>query len=432
MLYFRIQTYVSKDVMDMTDQKQKKGRVIFHIDMNCFYASVEIAYDPKLKGKPLAIAGNPEERKGIIVTSSYEARAKGVKTTMPLWQAKRLCPELVVMRPNFDRYRTASAEMFKILAEITPYVQPVSIDEGYMDVTECQDPGNALDIAKKLQKKILDELDLPCSIGIAPNKFLAKMASDMKKPLGITVLRKRELPQLLWPLPIEEMYGVGEKSAKKLHGIKIQTIGDLAKKDVYQLKQVLGINGERLKNRANGMDTRPVDPDAVYDFKSIGSSQTLPHDTVDETELRNLMHQLADNVERRMKRKRAAGRSVQLMIRYHDRKTVTRSKKLQMYIDKKSDILQIANELLQKHWNLEPIRLLGITLQDVEEKQNLGQQLDLFTYEAAAKKEKLYTVMDELSQKYGKDTFKQWKEKSHQKDQPRTSFQKDFLDDYRR
>ncbi|PAV29570.1 DNA polymerase IV [Virgibacillus profundi] len=416
----------------MIKPKPKKGRVIFHIDMNCFYASVEMAYNPDLKGKPLAIAGNPEERKGIIVTSSYEARAKGVKTTMTVWQARKLCPELIIMRPNFDRYRKASKEMFQMLAEITPDIQPVSIDEGYMDVTEAQHFGSPLETAKDLQQKILKELDLPCSIGIAPNKFLAKMASDMKKPLGITVLRKRELSQILWPLPIEEMYGVGEKTAAKLKKIEVETIGDLAAKDVYQLRQVLGINGERLKNRANGVDTRPVDPDAVYEFKSIGSSQTLPYDTIDEAEISKLMDQLADNVERRMKRKNAAGLSVQIMIRFHDRKTITRSKKLQSYIDSKEEILHTATELLKKHWNQEPVRLLGITIQDVDEKQNLGRQLDLFTYEKEASKEKLYTAIDTLSAKYGENVFKKWKENNRKDEElSRTSFQKDFLDDYK-
>lgn len=415
----------------MSQWYPKKGRVIFHLDMNSFYASVEMAYNPKLKGKPVAIAGNPEQRKGIIVTSSYEARAKGVKTTMQLWQAKKLCPELIVLRPNFERYRTASKEMFKMLAEITPFVQPVSIDEGYMDITESEHHGTPIEIAQNLQHKIHHELDLPCSIGIAPNKFLAKMASDMKKPLGITILRKRDLSHKLWPLPIEEMYGVGEKTAEKLRAIDVKTIGDLAKGDVYQLKRVLGINGERLKNRANGIDTRPVDPEAIHEFKSIGSSQTLPEDTTNEAEIRNLMHQLTDNVERRMKRKQAAGRSVQIMIRYYDHKTITRSKKLQGYIDKKEDILHIANELFQRHWNLDPIRLLGITVQDVDEKQNIAKQLDLFTYEEEAGKEKLYAVIDELSQKYGKNPFKQLQNEVKD-EQPRTSFQKDFLDDYKR
>lgn len=415
----------------MSQWYPKKGRVIFHLDMNSFYASVEIAYDPKLKGKPLAIAGNPEERKGIIVTSSYEARAKGVKTTMQLWQAKKLCPELIVLRPNFERYRTASREMFKMLAEITPFVQPVSIDEGYMDITESEYHGSPIEIAQNLQTKIKRELDLPCSIGIAPNKFLAKMASDMKKPLGITILRKRDLTHKLWPLPIVEMYGVGEKTATKLRAIDIKTIGDLANGDVYLLKSVLGINGERLKNRANGIDTRPVDPEAVHEFKSIGSSQTLPEDTTNEAEIRSLMHQLTDNVERRLKRKQAAGRSIQLMIRYYDHKTITRSKKLQGYIEKKDDILHVANELFQRHWNLDPIRLLGITVQDVDEKQNIGKQLDLFTYEEEAGKEKLYAAIEELSQKYGENPFKQLKNEDRN-DQPRTSFQKDFLDDFRK
>lgn len=414
----------------MSEWYPKKGRVIFHIDMNCFYASVEMAYNPKLKGKPLAIAGNPEERRGIIVTSSYEARAKGVKTTMPLWEARKLCPNLIVMSPNFDRYRMASKEMFKILAEITPHVQPVSIDEGYMDISECQDIGNPLEIAANLQNKINAELDLPCSIGIAPNKFLAKMGSDMKKPMGITVLRKRDLAQKLWPLAVGEMYGIGDKTATKLHGVHVNTIGDLANTDVHQLKQVLGINGERLKSRANGIDIRPVDPDAVHDFRSIGSSQTLPNDTISEVEIRKLMQALADNVERRLKRKNAAGRGIQLMIRYHNLKTITRSKKLKVYIETKEDILQVASDLLHKHWNLEPIRLLGITVQEAEEKKHIAKQLDLFTYEKDAEKEKLFTVIEELSEKYGKNTFKRFNKETDQ-DQPRTSFQKDFLDDYK-
>lgn len=417
----------------MTASNRKKGRVIFHIDMNCFYASVEMAYDPKLKGKPIAIAGNPEERRGIIVTSSYEARAKGVRTTMTIWQAKKLCPELIIMKPNFTRYRVASREIFKMLSEITPNVQPVSIDEGYMDVTDTEQLGSPLEIAENLQKKILDELDIPCSIGIAPNKFLAKMASDMKKPLGITVLRKRELPDKLWPLPVREMYGIGEKTAEKLNKMKIETIGDLANRDVYELKQALGINGERLRNRANGIDASPVDPNAVNEFKSIGSSQTLPEDTTDRTVIDSLMNELAENVERRLHRKEAAGKSVQIVIRFHDLKTITRSKKIPYYIDSKEDILMIANELLDSHWKGEPIRLLGITVQEAEEKKNIGQQLDLFTYEKEAKKEKLYKVVDGLSEKYGKDLFRKNRNNNAnlKADEPRTSFQKDFLDDYK-
>ncbi|MDY0408378.1 DNA polymerase IV [Virgibacillus soli] len=416
----------------MLQLKPTKARVIFHIDMNCFYASVEMAYNPKLKGLPLAIAGNPEERKGIIVTSSYEARAQGVKTTMPIWQARKLCPNLKILKPNFPRYQAASTEIFKFLASITPYVEPVSIDEGYIDVTDIDYEGGPVQLAHDIQKTIKDTLDLPCSIGIAPNKFLAKMASDMKKPLGVTILRKRDIHQKLWVLPIEEMYGVGNKTAEKLRKLGVETIKDLAEKDVYVLKQLLGINGVRLKNRANGIDVRPVDPDAVHDFKSIGSSQTLPEDTTDELELFQLMNELARNIERRMKRKEAVARTVQLMIRYHDRKTVTRSKALPMYIDDKEALVRVAKELFQLNWTGDPIRLLGITAQDLAEKHQVAQQLDLFTYEKNVEKDKLNSVIDELTTKYGKNPFIELKqkEKTDNTIYPRTSFQKDFLQEF--
>lgn len=418
-------------VYSMSQQKTKKGSIIYHIDMNCFYASVEVAHNQKLKGKPIAIAGNPEERKGIVVTSSYEARDHGVKTTMPVWKAKQLCPELIVLPPRFDRYRLASKHIFQLLAEITPLVEPVSIDEGYMDVTETDHPVNPVQTAVDLQQRILKELDIPCSIGIAPNKFLAKMASDMKKPLGITILRKRELKNVLWPLPIKEMHGVGAKTAEKLQQMDIETIGDLAKADVYALKQALGINGERMHQRANGVDFRRVDPDSVHDFKSIGSSETLPHDSTDEKELFLLMEKLADKVEKRMKRKQAVGSSVQLMIRYHDRKTITRSKKLDRYIDTKKDILGYAMDLWNKHWNMEPVRLIGITVQDMIEKSEAGEQLDLFTYEQAVKEDKLHTAIHSLTEKYGKNPFIEMNKTKPEDDlQPTTSFQKDFLDDY--
>lgn len=410
-----------------------RRRVIFHIDMNSFYASVEMAFNPDLKGKPVAIAGNPEERKGIIVTSSYEARAKGVRTTMTVWQAKKLCPELIILKPNFERYRAASSEIFRMMSEITPLVQPVSIDEGYIDVTDVEGQGTPIEIARNLQKRILNELDLPCSIGIAPNKFLAKMGSDLKKPLGITIIRKRELPETLWPLPIDEMYGVGEKTAEKLKAIKIHTIKDLAEADVYELRQLLGINGERLINRANGIDNREVDPDAIFDFKSIGNSQTLPYDTTNLQEIHYLLDKLSEKVISRMKRKEVVGKSVQVMIRYHDRKTVTRSRKLDTYIDEKADLLPIAVELFEQHWNEQPIRLLGVTAQHLEDKRNVGEQLDLFTYEDAVKKEKLKQTVNQLADKFGEDTFKALPNKvDNESNEFRTSFQKDFLDDFKK
>lgn len=383
----------------------KDGRVIFHVDMNSFYASVEIAFDPSLKGKPVAVAGNAKERRGIIVTSSYEARAKGVKTTMPIWEAKKHCPELIVMEPNFDRYRKASLQIFQLLKEYTPLVEPVSIDEGYMDISSCYDLGTPLFIAQTIQTRLLSELNLPCSIGIAPNKFLAKMASDMKKPLGITILRKREVEHVLWPLKVGDMHGVGQKTAEKLNKIGIITIGDLAQADVSKLKGSLGINGEKIFARANGMDNRPVDPDAVYDFKSIGISTTLPADTKNIDKIKLVLTNLSDSVARRMARKEVCAETIQITIRYFDRKTVTRSQTVVNPLNSQSEIFQVAFLLFSKHWNGDPIRLLGITAQQLLDKKNAFKQLDLFNYKKDEKKYELTKIVDQLRDRFGEEAL---------------------------
>lgn len=408
----------------------KKGRVILHVDMNSFYASVEMAHDHTLKGKPLAIAGNVEERRGIIVTCSYEARKFGVKTTMPLWEAKKLCPKLIVKTPNFDRYRAASLAMFELLREYSSMVEPVSIDEGYMDITESYTLGSPIQIAESIQKRILHELDLPCSIGIAPNKFLAKMASDMKKPLGITVLRKRDVDKILWPLAANEMHGVGKKTAAKLSTIGIQTIGDLAIGNEVQLKKLLGINGIRLKERANGFDERPVDPESVAEFKSIGNSTTLPKDVANQKSLFTVLEALAETVSVRLKRKNVLAVTISITIRYKDRKTITRSKKLPNPIGQQEELASYAKELLIKHWNGNPVRLLGITGSDLIGLEEAVKQLDLFSFEIEARKEPLLKAVSLLQEKYGKKIIEN--ARLHQvapnhEVGTETSFNKDFL-----
>ncbi|MEH7437321.1 DNA polymerase IV [Neobacillus drentensis] len=414
----------------MKDMYPKNGRVILHVDMNSFYASVEMAYDPNLKGKPLAIAGNVEERRGIIVTCSYEARKFGVKTTMPLWEAKKLCPQLIVMKPNFERYRAASIGMFEILREYTEMVEPVSIDEGYLDITESFEFGSPIDIAKSIQKRVLEQLDLPCSIGIAPNKFLAKMASDMKKPMGITILRKRDIPKILWPLNTNEMHGVGKKTAEKLTTIGIHTIGDLAEGNEIQLKSLLGINGIRIKERANGIDKRPVDPGSIEEFKSIGNSTTLPRDVSNQHELYRVLDSLAETVSVRLKRKNVLTTTLGITIRYKDRRTITRSKKLPNPINHKEDLSVFAKQLFLRSWNGDPVRLLGITGNDLVDQDHAYKQLDLFSFENDAKKEPLLKTLSSLREKYGKNIIEN--AGSHKVDPSHnvgtgTSFNKDFL-----
>ncbi|MBP3040960.1 DNA polymerase IV [Bacillaceae bacterium Marseille-Q3522] len=404
--------------------------------MNSFYASVEMAYDPSLKGKPLAIAGNPEERRGIIVTCSYEARKFGVKTTMTLWEAKKLCPQLIVKRPNFERYRTASLGMFAILQQYSDLVEPVSIDEGYVDITEAQEFGHPLQIAKTIQHRIKEQLDLPCSIGIAPNKFLAKTASNMKKPMGITVLRKRDVANILWSLPAGEMHGVGKKTAEKLAAHNINTIGDIAIANELVLKSLLGINGIRLKERANGIDKRPVDPEAAAEFKSVGNSTTLPKDVANQQELLHVLENLSEKVAERLKRKMVLATSVSVMIRYKNRKTITRRKALKNPLYTKLELAGCAKEIFLKHWNGDAVRLLGVTGGDLIEKKLATRQLDLFSYNEEAKKEPLLETVEKLKEKYGKNIIEHAGDlhdvkKADKSFHSETSFSKDFLDQFR-
>lgn len=415
----------------MREMYPKNGRVILHVDMNSFYASVEMAYDQSLKGKPLAIAGNVEERRGIIVTCSYEARRVGVRTTMPLWEARKLCPELIVMKPNFERYRAASVAIFDLLRQFSNLVEPVSIDEGYIDITESYEFGSPLEIAKTIQARMIEQFDLPCSIGIAPNKFLAKTASDMKKPLGITVLRKRDIKQVLWPINVGEMHGVGQKTAEKLKTIGILTIGDLAKGNEIQLKALLGINGVRLKERANGIDHREVDPNSVSDFKSVGNSTTLPKDVTNVKELNEVLERLAEKVSARLKAKQVLATGLSVTIRYKDRKTLTRSKKLTNPVDKRDEISHLAKKLFHSNWNGNAIRLLGITGTDLIHVNEAVKQLDLFSYERDAKKEPLLNVVSKLKEKYGTAIINRAGMAINKKQTPPigtdTSFNKDFL-----
>lgn len=417
--------------MSMNIEKQTTSRVILHIDMNSFYASVEQSYDPSLKGKAIAIAGNPKERRGILVTCSYEARARGVYTTMSVWEAKRKCPELILLPPNFERYRIASKAMFDLLRTYTHLVEPVSIDEGYVDLSENERPMSVVEIANEIQQRLLTELDLPCSIGIAPNKFLAKTASNLKKPMGITILRKRDMDKLLWPLPVIEMHGVGESTAKKLNSIGLQTIGDIAHAEEGLLKDALGKNGSRLKNRANGVDHRSVDPDSVYDTKSVGNSTTLPSDETDLKELKKVIKRLSYKVASRLESKRLAGPTVSIQIRDADWHNSSRSQSFRNLVYEKDQLFEIAWTLFSKNWDGQPIRLLGVTVSNVVDRNDFTEQLSIYNYEEHAKEEPILKLVESLQTKFGKDMITRGKTQVKKPTfESKTSFSKDFLDDH--
>lgn len=385
----------------MTNVHRPKAKVILHLDMNSFFASVEQSHEPKLKGIPMAVAGNPKERRGILVTCSYEARALGIYTTMTVGEAKRICPELVIVPPDHEKYRFASNAVFSILRTYTDLVEPVSIDEAYIDITEIGGLTNAMQIATQMQQRIMHELDLPCSIGIAPNKFLAKTASDMKKPMGITILRKRQVPKLLWPLPVINMHGIGQSTEKRLNDIGISTIGDLANVKEMVIKSALGKNGLRLRSRANGIDDRLVDPDAAEERKSVGSSTTLP---IDETELEpclKVFEHLAEKVANRLEARQLAGQVIMIQIRTSDWRNQSRSRTVMNPLYKAMDIYKEAIDLFKRHWEGDAVRLLGITISNVIPMNELHEQLSIDNFEKYAKEESMEALVSKLEEKFG-------------------------------
>ncbi|KAA0965974.1 DNA polymerase IV [Sporosarcina sp. ANT_H38] len=390
----------------MTSNGESRAKVILHLDMNSFFASVEQSHDPSLKGIPMAVAGNPKARKGILVTCSYEARALGIYTTMTVGEAKRLCPNLIIVPPDFEKYRIASSAVFDLLRTYTELVEPVSIDEAYIDITAIGGLTNAMKIATGMQQRILQELDLPCSIGIAPNKFLAKTASDMKKPMGITILRKREVESVLWPLPVIEMHGIGKSTERKMNELGLYTIGDLAKTNEITVKSSFGKHGISLHKRANGIDDRLVDPDAAAERKSVGSSTTLTVDETDLDECLKVFKWLAEKVATRLANRQLAGTVVMIQIRSADWQNQTRSKTVLNPLYKEQDIYKVATELFKKHWDGEPIRLLGITVTNVIMKNELHEQLSFYNFEKHAKEETMDILLSQLEQKFGPGTVK--------------------------
>ncbi|MER2000717.1 MAG: DNA polymerase IV [Lysinibacillus sp.] len=390
--------------------------------------------NPELKGKPLAVAGNPMERRGIIITCSYEARAFGVKTTMNVGEAKRLCKDLIVVPPNFERYREASFSFFSLLRTYSPILEPVSIDEGYLDITDYTAGRHPLDVVEEIQHRIYEELGLPCSIGVAPNKFLAKTASDMKKPMGITVLRKRDVESILWPLDVIDMHGVGQKTAEKLRGYGIKTIGDLATAHISDMKMWFGVNGERMVQKANGIDERAVDPEAAFDTKSVGNSTTLPRDETEYYVLKETFSMLSNKVANRLQAKSLIGTTVSIMIRDHNWRTITRAKSLQNGINRQEDILEIVWELFLQHWDETPLRLIGVTVSNVSDKRESTEQLDLFNFQQYEKEEPILKMLHKLERQFGEGVVQRGvriKKKQSTTHHANTSFSKDFLDDFK-
>lgn len=397
--------------------------IIAHIDMNCFYASVEEKYNPSLKGKPLAVAGEEIKRHGIIVTSNYEARKKGIKTTMRVGEAKKLCPTLKIVSPNFARYQKESKKVFSLIKTYLKKIEIVSIDEAYIDLTEEENPIKKI---YYIQKKIYEDLKLPSSVGVSYNKFFAKMASNMKKPKGFTIINKKNYQKLLYEMEVGKMHGCGKSGAKKLNEQGIYKIKDLAEANEVILYSILGIQGLRLKKKARGEDRRKVE--IKVERKSIGNSKTFSKDLIEDREILFELNQIAKKVSQRAKNAGKVGNNISITIKFNDFKTITRSKKISTYINEEKTLAEEAIGLFLDNYSFDKgIRLMGVSLNNIISSENIKEQLDIFTDYENRRDIKLKKAILQLNKKYGKEVVKEIR-KGKKENIITTSFSKDFLD----
>lgn len=353
-------------------------KVIFLVDMNAFFISCEMTRNASLVGKPSAVAGDPKNRSGIILAANYEARTLGVKTTMVIHEALKLCPNMHLVPPDMPFYESKSKQVMSILSNYSPVVEQNSIDEAWLDMTGTEGLfGTPLEAARKIMDEIKDSLGLWCSIGISENKFLSKMASELKKPLGITELWKHDIPTKLWPLPVKAMYGIGTKTADKLNLLGIQTIEQLAKYDRRQLAKTLGKYGEEIYLHAHGHDTSSIQPHMTGEMKSIGRSTTLPEDINDIEKAKLILLELADDIGMTARKYGKKARTVHITLKYPDFKVITRQTTISPTCVT-NDIYQAGCTLLEQNWNrFRPVRLIGISISGFYENCTMGQ-LSLF------------------------------------------------------
>ena len=371
-------------------------RIILHIDMNAFFASVEQQSNPELRGKPIAVIG--AAKRTIITTCSYEARAFGVKTGMNSWQARQVCPDLIFVVGNNRKYTYTSTQIIMIMREYTPLVEVFSIDEAFLDVTGSLSLfGSAERISHLIKARIKEQFGLTCSVGIAPNKLLAKLASDMQKPDGLTIIAKDRIAQVLERVPIQDLCGIGAKMHQQLSKFGIKTCGELGRFPVEVLKRNFGITGERLHYMGLGIDDSPVVPDEeAEEVKSVGHSTTLDKDITERQDILRYLLQLSEMVGRRARKYKVAGRTLTLTVRYADFTTFSRQQSGSCHTNNSEDIYKAAVQILQGIELTQPIRLLGVKISSLS---SHTEQLPLFP--AELKKALIAGAMDEVNNRFG-------------------------------
>ena len=344
-------------------------RKIIHVDMDAFYASVEQRDNPSLRGKPVAVGGDPTVR-GVVAAASYEARKFGVRSAIPMSRAVRLCPSRVIVRPDFQKYRTVSQQVFAIFKEVTPLVEGLSLDEAYLDVTDnCWNEPLGVNVARRIKGRIKEVTQLTASAGVAPNKFLAKIASGWKKPDGLTVVAPERIEKFLHELPVDALWGVGPVTAARLRERGIEKLTDVRARSIEELSEIVGMHAEWLHELAHGRDDRAVEPNRPA--KSAGSEETYATDISSLEEVQREIDQLARGVADWLGKKGTAARTVTIKVRYSDFTTITRSQSAPEATADPDSIAARAIKLLDKtEAGHRPVRLLGVSV------HNFGNEND--------------------------------------------------------
>lgn len=377
--------------------------MILHVDMDAFYASVEERDRPELVGRPVIVGGDPQ-RRGVVSAANYEARKYGVHSAMAASTARRKCPQAVFLPPRIGYYAQISAQIRQIFDRYTPLVEPLSLDEAFLDVTGSKTLfGSAEQIGRRIKQEIRDELHLVASVGVATNKFLAKVASDLGKPDGFVVVPPDRIQEFLDPLPVGRLWGVGQVSNRALDKLGIRTIAQLRRLPVEVLRDCFGSSGEYLWQLAQGIDDRPVVPD--QEAKSISHETTFAVDVDDREILRAWLLELTEQVAQRVRRRHLRGRTVQLKVRFADFRTITRSQTLADPTDVTSELWQAAVELLETRLPSEhlPVRLLGMGLSGFD--RSGEKQRQLFDEDESRRQGRLDRVTDQIRARFGQSAI---------------------------
>ncbi len=375
-----------------------------HIDLNQFFAAATRLLEPDLIGKPLIIAG--DTRRGIVSTASYEARKYGISSAMPTYIAKKLCPKVIIREVNYKWYQQKSKEFFSYIKEhYSSHIEVASIDECYVDMTDLmKDIKDPYLYLKNLQEDVYNNTHLEASIGLGPTKFLAKMGSDYKKPMGITIIRKKDIKKILYPLPIEDFFGIGKKTCPKLKELGINTIGDFALNDSYEVKKIMGKFYSVAKEWINGEGDDHVDENP-FDPKSISSTNTFLFDTNDYEEISKMLEIKAKEVSLDAIKNNKVGKTITLILKDSSFKSITRSITIDKPTNSFLDIYTNVMNLFDKFFNNQLIRLAGVGLSQLMDKEDFYVQMNLFNLEQNQKECSTQLLINKLNRKANKELF---------------------------